>query len=110
MREANPEKLAVATKILEGGGSINSAARTSGLSYARAKRLKAELSEPGGLAAPELNDDLYDLTLQVPGNKADAIFSTFTVEEKLTGISHVLQERLNRALGEDGEEGEDDGS
>lgn len=108
MAKADPAKLKIAEDLVLAGASVNRAARESGITYGRAKKLhdslKAEGRLTGAVPAGSDGEDLYDLTLQVRGSNADAIFSMFTVEEKLNAISNVLQERLNKALGE-----EDDG-
>ena len=53
----------------------------------------------------------WDINLSVPAKKMDAIFSTFTDEEKANAISGILQDRLDQAIGayETAGDGKDEG-
>lgn len=101
------ELLEKARPLFAEGCSINLAAKTLGITWNAAALLYHEIKSESASASTEesqpdpevaADDDDWDVTIRVPASRANDIFATFTVAEKMDAISSVLQGRMNAAL------------
>lgn len=99
---------AEAAEMYANGAAVNAVSKKLGITWWEAKKL-----QPGGAAvqkpkapkkkpAPEPEEEeiaTWDLTLQLPSERLDEVFATFTAKEKASAIGSVLQNRMDEALG-----------
>lgn len=111
------EDLAAASELFAAGSSVNAVAKQlfKG-SWEKAKKLHAAWQEsqggavadkprkPGGkrtVAAVEepaaAEDDAWDLSVRVPVDRVDALWNSFTLQEKMDAVCGVMQARIDLA-------------
>jgi hypothetical protein len=94
MRGITAEQREKAAHMYSEGASVNKVANELKIGWITAKALQ-----------PDGNDDedteqalAWDLNLQIPEDRADDIFSAFTVQEKMDAIQFTLQGRMDDIL------------
>lgn len=96
------ELLEKARPLFAEGKSTNAVAKELGITWNAAGLLREEISigyeSKIDDASDVADDDDWDVTIRVPAGRANDIFATFTVAEKMDAISSVLQGRMNAAL------------
>ena len=100
-RNMNPE----AAKMFAEGKSVNAVAKALGLSWYDANKLRAQCGlEPAKkpkkvaeMPVPDIEEepDSWSVSLNIPTAKMDALFATFSAQEKADAIATVLQSRLD---------------
>ena len=109
------EKRAKAEELLLAGKSVNSAAKAAGINWGQANTIRLSLIAEGKLENPASEDDeqpaddgettLWDLSIQVPEDRADDILLALPLQEKMNAIAYVLQQRMDELLTPAEEEG-----